>query len=142
VERFTKPSGKDSLIWLTNPDHCAQTVLIFVPLWFCVILGTHYNTFETSKSFFIMQQQMTEVQWALVSGLVSLIAIMCWATGNIYAMIFQNALLMSWHGLVALCVFFANPIGTGSGTYAVLAFAATMRAVNLSLVNGKKLGLF
>lgn len=131
-------SMREKLIWLTNSDHVAQAILVFVPLWFCIILATHYNTFETSRSFIVMQMQMSEGQWATASGLFSLIAILCWATGNQYAMIFQNALLMGWHGLVALCIFLANPVGTGSGTYAVLAFAATMRAINLCLTNGRR----
>ena len=131
-------STRDKMIWLTSPDHITQAILVFVPMWFCLILATNYNTFETSRSFIVMQSQMTEVQWATVSGVFSFIAVLCWLTGNRYAMIFQNAMLMGWHGLVALCIFLGNPAGTGSGTYAVLAFAATMRAVNLCLANGRR----
>ena len=130
---FRRSPTKDKILWLTSPDHIAQAILIFIPLWFGIILANKHNTFETSRSFLVMQMQMTESQWALVSIIFAIIGIMCWATGNRFAMIFQNALLMGWHGMIALCIFLANPITTGSGTYAILAFAATMRAVNLSL---------
>src|SRR5690349_13601211 len=104
---FRRSPTKDKIMWLTQPDHIAQAVLIFVPLWFCLILATHYNTFETSRSFYVMQKQMTEEQWAMWSGIISVISIFCWATNNRYAMIFQNSILMFWHGLVALCIFLA-----------------------------------
>jgi hypothetical protein len=126
-------AAKEKILWLTSPDHCAQAVLIFVPFWFGLVLCGQPNTFLSSPSYAIMRMQMSENEWALCSIVISLIAIMCWATNNRYALIFQNALLMGWHGLIALCIFLANPATTGAGTYAVLAFAATMRAINLML---------
>lgn len=130
---FQNSPTKHKILWLTSPDHISQAILILIPMWFGFLLLAKFNTFETSRSYFYMQQQMTEMQWAALSLSIALISLICWAAHNRYAMIFQNCLLMGWHGLVALCIFLANPFTTGSGTYAILAFAATLRALNLSL---------
>ena len=130
---FRKSPNRHKILWLTSPDHIAQAILILIPAWFGLTLFSKPNIFETSRSYFYIQQQMNEFQWAALSTSIAFISVICWAAHNRYAMIFQNCLLMGWHGLVALCIFIANPITPGSGTYAILAFAATMRALNLSI---------
>lgn len=134
---FQNAPTSHKILWLTRPDHIAQSILVFVPFWFGIILLNKYNTFETSRAYFYMQMQMTETEWGFFSISCAIIAALCWATNNRYVMIFQNAILMGWHGFVALCIFMAMPFAPATGTYAVLAFAATMRAINLSLSNAR-----
>jgi hypothetical protein len=132
---FQKSPTSHKILWLTRSDHIAQGLLIFIPLWFAIILFNKYNTFETSTVYYYMLRQMTELHWAAFSFIVSILSIFCWATGNKYIMIFQNSILMMWHGLVAICLFLGNPFTPGSGTFAALAFACMLRAINLSLSN-------
>lgn len=134
---FQKSPNSHKILWLTRPDHIAQGILIFIPLWFAIILFNKYNTFETSTVYYYMLRQMEEPNWALFSFVVAIISILCWAVDNRYAMIFQNAILMMWHGLVAICMFLGNPLTPGSGMFAALAFACTLRAIHLGLSDDK-----
>lgn len=122
-----------ALTELTTPDTVAQGVLTGVPFWFCFILSFDGKTFLTSRSYDFMAAITNETNWAIISAAVVTISLVCWWTENYYLMVLQNCILMAWHGLIAMCVFLANPLGTGGGTYAVLAGAATIRAIHLAL---------
>lgn len=116
----------------STSEFASQLVLTLVPLWFSAVLALHGNTFGTSLSFSYMASIMSEPAWSLLSGGVGLIAAVCWARKTVLTLIFATMLLAFWHGMVALCVFLANPIGTGTGTYALLALAATLRMIGLA----------
>lgn len=124
-------SGRNISNRILNVEFVGQIVLTFIPLWFAFILMLQGHTFDTSKTYAMMAIVMSEENWALYSGGMVFVVMACWFSDNYYALLFQNCLLMAWHGLVALCVFLANPLTTGTGTYGILALACTLRAIAL-----------
>lgn len=99
-----------------------------VPAWFCLVLSWHGDTFATGGGAFAgMAAVASEHAWAIASGLVAVLGGSAWWTRSWPFWVASTVILSAWHGLVALCVFQANPIGTGAGTYALLALAATIK---------------
>ncbi len=103
-------------------------VVSAVPLWFCFVLSMHGDTFATGGGTFRhMAALATESQWAWASGIIGVVCGAAWWTRFWPYWIMSTVFLAAWHGLVALSVFQSNPIGTGAGTYALLALAATIK---------------
>ncbi|MDB5371806.1 MAG: hypothetical protein JWP04_448 [Belnapia sp.] len=105
-------------------------VVSAVPAWFCLVLSWRGDTFATGGGAFVaMAAVASEHTWALVSGIVAVMGGSAWWTRSWPIWVGSTVILSAWHGLVALLVFQANPIGTGAGTYALLALAATIKVM-------------
>lgn len=115
--------AEDRLAWgIVHFTVCA------VPAWFAFIFTMPPSTFASNPTAFrVMAEIMTEPQWAMVSGFVAAVGFVSWHLNNIHAWRFASLLLSSWHSLVALCLLQANPQSTGTGTYLIIAIAATAK---------------
>ena len=109
---------------MTDARNAIHAALTAVMAWLSFVLNLPGDTFA-SPAFAQFARLATEQQWAYIfmatacGGLVGLVSDRAWVR---LASVF---LLATVHGLVAYCFYLAPPsgtwIGTGTGTYAIIA---------------------
>ncbi len=119
MRRAFRPFLNDG--WLVL--HCAT---VAIPAWWALVLSLDGDTFA-SPAYRYMQALGSEHDWALWSAVVAVFSGSAWLIRNQWVWLASCVTLAMWHGTVALTVWQANTIGTGAGTYAILAAAATVK---------------
>ncbi len=122
---------KRALAELCGSAAVSHLTLLLIPGWFGLILSFDGDTFSVSKSYSVMAQIMTEYNWALFSGAVFLLSLFLWCHRSRTATIASLGVLCFWHGMVATSILLTFTLTTGTGTYAILALAATLRMFGL-----------
>lgn len=117
---------------LRDPGAQLNLLLALVPLGWAFILMLDGPTLHLSPAYDVMERLATETQWASFSLLVAMIAFWCDVQGSRGAMVIAKMVLLFWHGMVALCIWLAAPLSTGTMTYAALALVATIRLLGLA----------
>lgn len=117
-DRMLAPvSGWKVVHWL------ATVVMLWLGFLFCL----PGNTFELSPAYYYFLQAGSEGEWAVVFLLVGLGGIIGGVTASLNLKLFAGMILSIAHGVVAVMFLAGSPLSTGSGTYAAIAVAATMR---------------
>lgn len=122
---------KRALAALCSSGMVAHLTLLLVPGWFSIILSMEGETFAGSAVYNVMASIMTEPQWAVFSGVAFLSGAWLWSADNRITTVASLGILCFWHGMVATCILLSGTISTGTGTYAILALAATLRMFGL-----------
>jgi uncharacterized membrane protein YbaN (DUF454 family) len=99
-----------------------------IPAWFALVLSLPGNTFEASASSYShLAAITTEHTFAMVSCVVAVFSAMAWFINGPWVWLASCVMLSGWHGALAALIWTANPLGTGGGTYAVLATTAFVK---------------
>ena len=122
---------KRALAQLCSSGMVAHLTLLLIPAWFCIILSLEDETFRNGRSYFVMAQIMTEHNWSIFSGAVFLTSLLLWWNDSRITTVMSLGLLCFWHGMVATSLLLTFTVTTGTGTYAILALAATLRMFGL-----------
>ncbi len=125
------PTTKRALASLCSSGMVAHLTLLLVPAWFAFILSLEGDTFSTSVAYDVMAQVMNEHHWAQFSLAAFVGAALLWNTNSHITTVASLGLLCFWHGMVATCILLTGTVNTGTGTYAILALAATLRMFGL-----------
>lgn len=117
-DRFLAASvGWDVIHWLATG----------VMLWWGVVLFLPGNTMSVSPSYDIFLSLANEQVWGVFfisSGAFGLWAVFSKTTE---VRIVAAMLLSVMHGMVAMLLVLGNPFNTGTGTYAIIAVAVSLR---------------
>ncbi len=122
---------KRALAALCSSGMVAHLTLLLVPGWFAFILSFDGETFSNGNSYSVMAQIMTEHNWAIFSGATFLASFWLWTHNSRFSNVISLSLLCLWHGMVATSLLLTFTLTTGTGTYAILALAATLRMFGL-----------
>ena len=95
--------------------------LTLIMAWLGALLALPADTFSTNPAFRVMAQIGPETCWAYAFWLVATVGFISLVSANGMLRTVSSVLLGTAHGVVATCTFLGNPVGTGTGTYAVLA---------------------
>jgi hypothetical protein len=117
--RLVRPFLRDG--WLVL--HC---LTCGVPAWFAIVLSAPGNSFGT-PAYAVMSQITTEHHFATISAAVATFGLMAWFIRSNWVWVVASMVLAGWHGLLAATLAMSTPTGTGSGTYALMAAAATLK---------------
>lgn len=102
--------------------HAIHAALCAVMAWLSVVLALPGETFGTSVSYGVMADMGTEGQWSAAFAAVALAGLAGLAPRLRPLLRLLGVLLLATaHGVVALCLAWANPLTTATGTYGVLA---------------------
>ncbi len=107
--------------WAQDARTAIHAALTAVMGWLGMVLGLPGSTFSTSRTFLVMQRIGDEESWALAFWLCALVGAMGLTARSRGGRLLSVLVLATAHGLVALCLFVANPMTTATGTYGVLA---------------------
>ena len=103
--------------------------LTLVLAWLAVVLAVPQRTFPTGTSYAMLEQMAPEGVWAAVFAAGALAGALGLLVRRPPLVALSCAVLCLLHGTFALLILAANPIGTGSGTYALLALLALGRLI-------------
>ncbi len=95
--------------------------LTLVMAWLGAMLALPADTFSSNPAFRVMAQIAPENTWAMALWSVATIGAMGLVASHHVMRTASTVVLGTAHGVVAVCTYQGNPIGTGTGTYAVLA---------------------
>ena len=107
--------------WTQDARLAIHAALTAVMAWLGMVLGLPGSTFATSRTFSVMERIGTEEAWALAFWSCALVGGMGLTSRSRGGRLMSVLVLATSHGLVALCLFLANPLTTATGTYVVLA---------------------
>lgn len=110
-----------------------QFILCSVPLIFFVLLLYPGEALRSNSGYAIMAAQMSETNWAALSGFTAAVGLAGWLIYKPWLMFAAICLVCFFHGWVALCIWLAAPLAFGSYVYAMLAGVATLKMAVIAL---------
>lgn len=122
---------KRALAQLCSSGMVAHLTLLLIPAWFCFVLSLEGDTFSSNAVYNVMSQIMTEHNWSIFSGAVFLTSLLLWWNDSRITTVMSLGMLCFWHGMVSTSLLLTFTVTTGTGTYAILALAATLRMFGL-----------
>jgi hypothetical protein len=113
------------------PRFALEMMLLGVPSWFALILAADADTLRSNGVYAVMYRLIPagydpDHAWATISAVVGLVALAGVASHHWLARSIAHLAITGWHGTVALSLWLAYAWNTGTGTYALLAAAATL----------------
>lgn len=113
---------------MNDSRHAIHLFLTAVMAWLGFVLAWPGDTFANSSSYGRMSQIATEPVWAMVFWLTATIGFSGLTTQSRLWRLVSVLTVSAVHMIFALLLLSANPISTGSGTYALIAFLGTYLA--------------
>lgn len=111
------------VIWHSD-TRAVETLLAFAALYWCLILFSKGETFESSPSFHAMSALASEEVWGAGAGVMFLLPLVGLLTKSLRLRRWAIFLHGAWWGFISVMFFQSAPIGTGWGIYGLFAVFA------------------
>lgn len=125
------PTTKRALAQLCTSGMVLHLTLLIVPGWFSLVFAFDKDTFVGIPAYSAMESVMSQANWSLFSASMFIIALCLWIHNTTVSNVASLCTLCFWHGMISTCALLSGTVSPGSGTYAILALAATLRMFGL-----------
>lgn len=98
-----------------------HTALTAIMAWFGLLLSMPGSTFTQGRGWDRFAAIASEEAWATVFGAVAIFGLLGLTTLRTQMRLASVMILSTAHGCVAIMMYLGSPLGSGSGTYAIVA---------------------
>ena len=106
---------------LSDARTMIHAALTGVMVWLSFVLVLPGDTFAKGSSFQLMAKIATEDHWAMAFWIVASVGLSGLTTSSRVLRLLSVLVVSTMHGVFSLLLVLANPLNTGTGTYAIFA---------------------